>query len=365
MEHPLLRYEDMPSSAQGFPTLDTVAKDRGEDLEVFQCSCCGLLQLNSRPVPYYREVIRATAFSDEMKMFRVEQFRHWIEQYKLDGCKLLEIGCGKGEYLSLLKSAGFDAYGMEYSAASIKACQQQGLNVFSGYLGDNSFRLDLSFDAFVCFNFMEHWPDPNACLQHLHDCLSENAIGFVEVPNVDMVIENGLFSEFIADHLLYFTEDTLRFTLQKNGFDVLDCHQVWHHYILSAVVCKRGVLDLRLFEQLRSNIAIQLHAFIDRFPAKRVAIWGAGHQALAVISLAEIAPKIVYVIDSAPFKQGKYTPATHLPIVPPDELSVNPVDAVIVMAASYSGEVVEIVRTKYGGAISIAVLNPSGVEVLD
>jgi len=363
-EEALLQYASMPSSAQGFPTQDTLAKDRGKEIEILQCSCCGLIQLNSQPVSYYREVIRASAFSDEMKTFRVDQFSHWVGQYKLAGSRLLEIGCGKGEYLSLLKNAGFDAYGIEFSPISVEACKNQGLSAFPAYLGDDNPRLGVPFDAFVCLNFMEHWPDPNASLQQLQDHLSEQAIGFVEVPNVDMIIEKGLFSEFIADHLLYFTEDTLRFTLQKNGFEILDCHSIWHDYILSAVVRKRSAVDLGLFKQYRSSITTQLHEFIDRFPAGQVAIWGAGHQALAVISLAEIASKIAYVVDSAPFKQCKYTPATHLPIVSPDELDKHPIDAVIVMAASYSNEVAGLLKNKFGYKITVAVLRDFGVEVL-
>jgi len=364
-EEALLQYANMPSSAQGFPTQDTLAKDRGEKIEILQCSCCGLIQLNSKPVSYYRDVIRASAFSCEMKTFRVDQFSHWVEQYKLAGCRLLEIGCGKGEYLSLLKNAGFDAYGIEYSPVSVKACRKQGLNAMTGYLGDDNSRLGVPFDAFVCLNFMEHWPDPNASLQQLQDNLSEQAIGFIEVPNVDMIIEKGLFSEFIADHLLYFTEDTLRFTLQKNGFEVLDCHSVWHNYILSAVVRKRSAVDLGFFKQYRSAITSQLHEFIDQFPVGKVVIWGAGHQALAVISLADIALKIACVIDSAPFKQGKYTPATHLLIRSPDALDERSVNAVIVMAASYSDEVAKMIKNKYGNKIKIAVLRAYGVEVLN
>ena len=63
----LLSYNNMPSSAQGFPELGELENDNGSSLNVFQCSTCGLVQLNNNPVPYYKEVIRASAFSDEMK----------------------------------------------------------------------------------------------------------------------------------------------------------------------------------------------------------------------------------------------------------------------------------------------------------
>jgi len=364
-EEALLRYANMPSSAQGFPARETLAEDAGADLEVLQCSQCGLIQLSNEPVSYYRDVIRASAFSEEMKKFRLDQFRQWIEKYQLYGRKLLEVGCGRGEYLSLLQCVGIDACGVENSNRSVQICRDQGLNAISGYLGDDAVVYqDGPFDAFVCLNFMEHWPDPNETLQHLQRNLSEHAMGLVEVPNIDMIIDKGLFSEFIADHLLYFTADTLRYVLQKNGFEILECYPVWHDYILSAVVKKRKPMDLSDFKQHRSFITAQLHEFIARFPVGRVAIWGAGHQALAVISLAEISREISFVIDSAPFKQGKYTPATHLPILPPDVLDERSVAAVIVMAASYSDEVAGILKDKFGHEITVAVLRDFGVEVL-
>ena len=71
--------------------------------------------------------------------------------------------------------------------------------------------------------------------------------------------------------------------------------------------------------------------------------------------------KIKYVVDSAPFKQRKFTPATHIPIVSPDKLISDPVDAIIVMAGSYSDEVVKIVRKEYN-IKNVAVLTNSGLK---
>ena len=68
----LLNYSNMPSSAQGFLTTEEVELDAGSDLEVIQCSSCGLVQLENKPVSYYKEVIRSSAFSEEMSKFRLK-----------------------------------------------------------------------------------------------------------------------------------------------------------------------------------------------------------------------------------------------------------------------------------------------------
>lgn len=362
----LLQYENMPATAQGFPTQAQLATDRGAQLQAIECAACGLIQLTGAPVSYYRDVIRAAAFSPEMGAFRLTQFKQWGEDYALIGRPVLEIGCGQGEYLTLLAQSGLDAYGIEHAAAAVAACRAQGLQVEQGYLGDPGTKLfsERHFAAFVCLNFMEHWPQPRQSLQALLPMLAEQAIGLIEVPNFDMIVEKGLFSEFIADHLLYFTEQTLRQFLQNNGFEVLYCQPVWQDYILSAVVRKRTTTNLGFFAEDRQRISQSLHHYLDQFPEQSVAVWGAGHQSLAVIALAEMAHRIRYVVDSAPFKQGKYTPASHLPIVSPQTLHTEPVAAVIVMAASYSDEVARILRAQFPHISQVAILRDSGLEAV-
>lgn len=361
---PLICYKNMPSRAQFMPDEATVAFDRGVNLNVFQCSGCGLVQLNSDPVPYYREVIRAAAFSDEMKSFRIKQFENLTKEFSLKGKKALEIGCGSGEYLSIIKKCGIDAYGIEQRDESLKHCNEIGLKVSKGFIDRFDYKVDNSpFDCFFILNFLEHLPDPNSTLRGICYNLTENATGFVEVPDFDMIIEKELFSEFIVDHLFYFTRKTLITALNLNGFEVIDCNRVWHDYILSAVVKKRSKLDISHFNLFQERLIKEINEYIDRFSEKSVAIWGAGHQSLTLISLSNISRRIKYVIDSAVFKQGKFTPATHIKIVPPEMLKTDPVEAIIVMAASYSDEVAGILKEKYDNNINIAILRESGIEI--
>ena len=112
---PLLEYHNMPKSAQFFPAPSEAETERGVDLRLFVCPYCGMMQLDGEPVPYYREVIRATRVSPEMRAFRVRQFREWIERYQLHGKRIIEIGCGGGEFLSMMKEVGADAEGIEFS----------------------------------------------------------------------------------------------------------------------------------------------------------------------------------------------------------------------------------------------------------
>jgi len=367
----------MPKSAQFLPDSSALANDKGITLEICQCSVCGLVQLSNDPVPYYKEVIRAVGFSEEMKKFRERQFAGFIKQHSLKGKKIIEIGCGRGEYLSILEKFGVDAYGLEYSEDAVRHCVENGIKAAKGFVEGSDCRLEQApFAAFFILSFLEHLPDPNATLVGIYNNLAKGAVGLVEVPNFDMMLRKNLFAEFISDHLFYFTKDTLKAILELNGFEIIACKEIWHDYIISAVVrpvrdktlkASGGVkkaksLDLTHFSKYQAKLQAEIEGYISRFKDKRVAIWGAGHQALTVMALANLSGKIKYVVDSALFKQGKFTPATHIKIVSPDALGQDPVDAVIVMAASYSDEVARIIHKKFGNKIKACVLRDFKLE---
>lgn len=361
----LLYFHNMPKAAQFLPDADMVREDAGIDLDVYQCAGCGLVQISSEPVPYYREVVRAAAFSEEMKPFRREQFSTFVNKYALKGKKLIEIGCGRGEYLSLLQETGVQACGVEYAESSVQHCLQQGLNVQQGFIDSPDYALaQAPFDAFAVLNFLEHWPEPNASLSGIARNLTEDAIGLVEVPSFDMILSRNLFTEFISDHIFYFTRETLETLLRLNGFEVIECAEVWHGYILSAVVRKRRPSDVSAFDECRRRMQGEIADFVSQHGSRGVAIWGAGHQALASIALLGLAREIRYVVDSAPFKQNRFTPASHIPIVAPGHLKTDPVGAVIVMAASYSDEVAQIIRREWGNEFCVAILRDSGLELV-
>jgi 2-polyprenyl-3-methyl-5-hydroxy-6-metoxy-1,4-benzoquinol methylase len=355
----------MPKAAQFMPDAQSLKNDDGVNLEVCQCSGCGLVQLSNAPVPYYREVIRASAASEEMKIFRKKQFNDFVNQYSLKNKKIIEIGCGRGEFLSIMQGFAAESYGLEFSEQSVSDCKKMGLKVFPGFVENDDYIIKNNpFDAFFILNFLEHLPEPNASLRGIFNNLVVDGIGLIEVPNFDMILQKKLFSEFIGDHLFYFTKETLSSTLWFNGFEILECNVQWYDYIISAVVRKRKKADLSDFQNHQVQLKNEIEKYLSSFKNKKVAIWGASHQALAILSLLNLSNKIEYVIDSAVFKQGKFTPVTHIPIVTPEKLNSDPVDAIIVMAAGYSDEVAKIIRQKFSKNISISILRDFGLEVI-
>lgn len=362
---PILVQQNMPAAAQCLPRQQDLAQDLPDTLNLYQCSDCGLIQLPGKPVAYYREVIRAAGFSAEMRDFRRQQFQQWIDDYRLADKHIVEIGCGRGEYLALLAECNVQACGIEYGRDSVRTARAAGLNVERAFMGRNSAQKPLNgapFDGFMMLNFLEHMPHPRDTLRQIAANLKDGAIGLMEVPNVDMILQEKLFAEFIRDHLLYFTEDSLRTALSLGGFEVLAIKPVWHDYILSAVVRKRPTADTAPLLTQQQHITSSLQAYAARHDS--LAVWGAGHQALAILALCDMGRHVRYVLDSAPFKQGRYTPASHRPIVAPEHLAAEPVSAVIIMAASYSDEVARVIQSRFPAVKNIAILREHGLEIV-
>jgi len=362
---PLIAYNNMPIGAQKFLKKEDLKQEQGIDLIIYQCSGCGLIQLSNQPVPYYKDVIRSSSLSEEMRNFRLIQFKKFIDHYKLSHKKILEVGCGRGEYLKLMQQFNIDAYGIEHNSTAVNICQETNLKVSCEYLDKEEQQLgDGPFDAFMILNFLEHIPDPNLTLRAICNNLKADAVGLIEVPNFDQTLKQKLFFDFIADHLFYFTEETLRFVLQLNGFEVLEINTVWHNDLLSATVKKRSLVDVDAFQKTFETFRHEILSFLEKYRNQRIAVWGASHHALTILSMLEMQNYITYVVDSAPFKQNKYTPATHIPIVSPETLKLQPVDVVIVMAAGYSDEVASILKKNYDQNITIAILRDTELELL-
>jgi hypothetical protein len=200
---------------------------------------------------------------------------------------------------------------------------------------------------FASFHVLEHQPNPNEYLQNMcGDINGANAI--IQVPNS----ESMLIHDFCIDHLMYFTEDTLWTALELNGFEVVSIIHEFHDVILSAVVKRR--------EQLEPNYDFEWQPFAHFCYKKETGIYGAGHQAFALLSILKLNDRISLIIDDNPIKQGKYTPATNIPIVGP-ELSLDRLDAIIVMAGGYSDEVLKKLDDFKG---SVAVLRGNKLEVI-
>lgn len=358
LDNPIIKFENVPDRSQNLLKSNELQNENVKNLEVYQCKFCNTVQLLCNPLDKYEEVIRASSVSKIVKNQKTEQFQDFIDKYDLNGKRILEIGSGNGDYLEIMNSLNVDAYGIEYSKENVDACVQKGLSVTQDYIFAAYHRAKpFYFDAFYCINYLEHIPTPNIFLKGIYNNTKDDAVGIIEVPNFDMMIENGLYSEFVFDHLVYYTKETLTLLLNKSGFDVLEYNSTREDYVLSVIVRKKERTNFNKIIEKSSTVTNDVQNYINEH--NNVVVWGAGHQSFFVLSQINNYSKIKYIFDSADFKQGKISPTTHIPIIAPN-FSKN-IDAILVIGGSYSDEIVEIIKSNDNYKGKVAKLTADGL----
>ena len=365
-ETPLLTLDNMPASAQHMPDAQGVKQDRGLTLDLCQCMGCGLVQFDCEPVDYYRDVIRAGGFSKTMVELRRYQYKHLIESYHLEGKKFIEVGCGQGEFLKVLSEFPVEVHGIEHDPHLVELARAQGLDVTEGFTEteDTRFAGGL-YDVFLSFNFLEHQPDPGTMLQAIYRNLEDDAMGLITVPSFEYIMDHNSYYELIRDHLAYYTFETLTPLLERNGFQVEEC-EVINRDTLSVIVRKRPQMDTENLLECYVNLKREMESYMKYLDAwdKKVAVWGASHQGFTLASTTKLGERARYIIDSAPFKQGKFAPASHLPIVGPDHFHEHPVDAIIITAPGYTDERAASIRRKFGTSVEIRAMRSNHLEMV-
>jgi len=390
---PLMSLDGMPASAQDIPGAEDVDRDTGVTLHLHQCRNCGLVQFACQPVDYYRDVIRSGGYSTTMVNLRTSQYRHLIDTYGLQGKKFLEVGCGRGEFLKVLTGFPVEAYGVEHRQPLVEIAVADGLNVVPGFTEDVDTVLGEHgpYDVFLSFNFLEHQPHPGVMLDCIYRNLSEDGMGLVTVPSLEYILQYDGYYELIRDHIAYYTFDTLRYLLEHHGFQVLEEEMV-NRDTLSVIVRKmpkdrciasvhscgesqkrqtdsfeKGIMiDISGLKASLVDIRQQMKRLTDELEAEHqsLAIWGASHQGFTLAATTCLGEKASYIIDSAPFKQGRFAPASHLPIVAPDYYLDHPVDVILIVAPGYTEEIAGVIRSRFGADVKILTLRSERIEEL-
>ena len=355
----ILDLKGMPIAAQHFLKKTEInKKDKSLNLNILQCNKCGLVQLNIRPVSYYKSVITAASVSGEAKKTKLKQLKKFCNKFSLKNKKILEIGSGSGVVLDLIQNSGMKAYGIEYSQKSVLKGKANKRNIFKGYITDQKKIKNSPYDGFICFNFIEHIPKLNLFLKTIYENLNKKAFGLITVPNLNYLIKTKSFYEFVPDHLSYFTLDTIKYLFLKNYFKIIEYKLINNNNDILLTVKKnenKNNFKIKIKPKLlnlkkdykKVELLINKLKNLEKsyFKSnKKIAVWGAGHRTLALLALSKF-KKIDYIIDSAKFKQGLFSPINKTKIVGPHYLQKNPVDLLIVMLPGiYPNEVIKKVQ---------------------
>lgn len=368
-DDPLLVCQNMPAAAQNLPSEEELSQEKAIDYNLYQCSGCGLVQIDVPPVDYYKDVKRSGGYSTTMFNLRCDQYKRFLEICPLENKRVLEVGCGQGEFLRIWREAKFpvDAYGIEHEDSLVKIALNDGLKVSKNFALDETTKIDgAPFDAFCSFNFMEHQPDPNGMLRCIFNNLADDAWGLITVPSLEYILEKESYYELIRDHLLYFSQDAFKFLLEKNGFTVKSFRMV-NRDTWEAIVEKKKPINAKALRDNKKNLQNEIYDIVSSLKEndRKLAIWGASHQGLTILSSMDFEDTVAYVIDSAPFKQGRYTASSHVKIVSPEYLKENPVNTVLIIAPGYTDEIASIIKEKYSKNIKIYALRGNSFEMIE
>lgn len=139
--------------------------------------------------------------------------------------RLLDVGCGAGEFMSIAKDAGYSVEGIDISAASAEICRERGFNARAGNFLTEDF--DSKYDLITMWDVVEHLRDPHAFLERARSLLSERGWVFAKIPGFgDLSV--GLSSRLprvagtllgAPSHVQFFDRESLSRLLARSGFE--------------------------------------------------------------------------------------------------------------------------------------------------
>ena len=404
---PLMTLDDMPASAQNIPAASELAEDHPLSLTLCQCPSCGLVQFDTEPVDYYRDVIRAGGGTSTMTRLRHEEYARLLtamQEHHIHGRRIVEVGCGRGEFLRMWQNLAEDPegaaalardqerdplsgqpnaaplhlVGLEHKPSLVEeanAVADKKYRVYEGFATGDVRYPEGPFDAFVQFNFLEHQPDPCDMLRNIGRNLKPQALGLITVPSFEYILRYNGYYELLRDHIANYTEFTLQKLLQDCGFELLSMDLV-NRDTIEAIVRKADpdelselhysgrLIDVSALRDSYDRLSASVNAHIDHLSESRrtMAIWGASHQGFTLAATTKLGGRVEYIIDSAPFKQGRFSPASHIPIVAPDYAVAHPVDEILIVAPGYTDEIAGIIRERFDESIRILVLRTDRIE---
>lgn len=212
------------------------------DPPLVRCQGCGLVFRNQESAP---ESVRGqfeTLYEDSqreqhVRERRVSVYRDFLKRHRpLPGRnRLLDVGCGSGEFLRLARECGWDVTGVEIAEAAAQTARLAGLPVHVGPLG----RADLpeaSFDVITLWNVLDFLPDPVELAALAKRLLAPGGLFTVRVGN--LAFQSAVYRvshlfrrwpRLVAPiarqrtfHQVAFNARTLRRTLERSGFDRIE-----------------------------------------------------------------------------------------------------------------------------------------------
>ncbi|MGH8468040.1 MAG: class I SAM-dependent methyltransferase [Gammaproteobacteria bacterium] len=344
------------------------ASPRGE-LALGYCVECAHL-FNTAFDPHLTEYTPAydssLHYSPRFNQYAEQLAARLVERYALRGKRIVEIGCGKGDFLRMLcVQGGNRGFGFDRSFEPGRAGEaiQEDVIFFQEFY--NAENAQYCRPDFVCFrHVLEHIQHPLEFLRTLRHAIGEQreVVHYCEVPNALFTLKDMGIWDLIYEHCAYFSLHSLVAAFTSAGFDVVAGDESFGgQFIWVEARPGFGRSEVKLAtQQLPEHVRQYADAFAEQYRAKvqswreqlarmaragrRPVVWGGGAKGVTFLNGLDDHDTIRYVVDLNPHKQGRYVAGTGQEVVPPEFLGAYGPTDVIVMNPLYLDEITSAVR---------------------
>jgi C-methyltransferase C-terminal domain/Putative zinc binding domain/Methyltransferase domain len=343
-------------------------------LHVFVCSRCLLAQLQEyvSPEHIFTEYAYFSSYADSWLAHVRTYTDKMIERWALDTrSQVIELASNDGYLLQYFVGRGISVLGVEPAANVAAVAVQKGVPTRVQFFGREAARQLVSegvrADLLIGNNVLAQVPDIGDFVGGMKMLLSSDGVITMEFPHLQRLMEGNQFDTIYHEHFSYFSLLTTERIFESHGLTVFDVEELPTHggslriYArhssdhskpvegrLRALV--RREIDLGFddvatyasFGQKVQETKRQILEFLINAKRERRSIvgYGAPGKGNTLLNYCGIGTDFLdYTVDRNPYKQGKFTPGTHIPIFPPDRIDETRPDYVFILPWNFKDEI--------------------------